>query len=106
MNPTEETTEGPLRPDGSLPLDHDPQLPPGRIRVVTQVAAPAPTGRRGLADVIADIRASQQARGLQGRTPTEMQADESARQEEEDDYERQMQTLWSQTRSGPPKGKP
>jgi hypothetical protein len=104
MSLTEETIEGTLRPDGSLALDHDPHLPPGRVRVVIQVAAP--TRRRGLADAIADIRASQQARGFQGRTPAEMQADEAARQDEEDDYERQMQTLWSQTRSGPPTGKP
>ncbi|HEV3257327.1 MAG TPA: hypothetical protein VG013_10640 [Gemmataceae bacterium] len=104
MSLTEETIDGTLQADGTLALDHAPQLPPGRVRVIVQV--PVPARQRGLADAIADIRASQQARGFQGRTAAEMQADEAARQADEDEYERQMQTLWSQTRSGPPKGNP
>ncbi len=106
MSLTEETIEGTLQADGTLVLDHEPKLPGGGVRVVIQVAPPVPGRRRGLADAIADIQASQQARGFQGRTAAEMQAEEAARQADDDDYERQMQTLWSQTRSGPPNGNP
>jgi hypothetical protein len=106
MSLTEETIDGTLQADGTLALDHAPQLPPGRVRVIVQVAAAPLARQRGLADTIADIRASQQARGFQGQTAAEMQADEAARQADEDEYERQMQTLWSQTRSGPPKRNP
>jgi hypothetical protein len=106
MSLTEETIDGTLQADGTLALDHEPTLQPGRVRVIIQAVPATPARRRGLADTIADIQASRRAAGLQGKTAAEMQADEAARQADEDDYERQMETLWSQTRSGPPKGTP
>jgi hypothetical protein len=33
MSRTEEILEGTLNPDGTLALDHEPQLPAGRVRM-------------------------------------------------------------------------
>jgi hypothetical protein len=40
MSLAEEVLEGTLRPDGTLELDREPQLPAGRVRVTIRVAAP------------------------------------------------------------------
>jgi hypothetical protein len=91
MSLSEETIEATLNPDGTLALDHGPALPPGRVRVIIQAAPPA--GRRGLADVMDEVRRQQQARGYAGRTPDEMRADEAARREEDEEYDRRMDRL-------------
>jgi hypothetical protein len=93
--------QGTLKPDGTLELDQRPNLAPGRVQVVLQPVAGGPPPRRGLAEVIDEIRQGQQARGYNGRSADEIEAD---RADEADEYERRMQTLWSQTRSGPPAG--
>jgi hypothetical protein len=99
MNQTEELIEGTLNPDGTLTLDHEPQLPAGRVRVLIQVASSVPPHRRGLADVIDEIRAEQQARGFAGRTAGELRAWEDARTAEDEEYERRMRALRSQANS-------
>ena len=100
MTLSEEVVDGTLNPDGTLALDHEPALPPGRVRVIIQAAPTVPS--RGLANVIAEISADQQARGYSGRSATEMQADEAARAAEDDEYEQRMQGIRSQTTSGSP----
>ena len=97
MSLTENVIEGTLKPDGTLELDEKPSLSPGRVTVILQpVQAKAP-GQRGLADVIDEIRKGQQARGFQGRSAKEI---EEGLRESEDDYEKRMQELRSQTKSG------
>jgi hypothetical protein len=94
MSLTEVVVEGTLKPDGTLELDQKPNLSPGRVQVIVKPLTATPTGRRGLVEVMDEIRQSQQARGYQGRTPQEMQAEERARQEEDEDYERRCEQLW------------
>jgi hypothetical protein len=53
-----------------------------------------------------EIRQRQFARGYQGRSVQEMQAEEAARRQEEDDYEQRMHALESQPGSGSSKGNP
>jgi hypothetical protein len=85
--------QGTLKTDGTLELDQKPNLPPGRVQVTVQaLAAPGPA-RRGLVEVMDDIRRRQRARGYQGRTVEEMQADEAARREEDEEYERRCEQL-------------
>jgi len=93
MSLTEIVVEGTLKPDGTLELDQKPSLAPGRVQVIVK-PLPSPTGRRGLVEVMDEIRQSQRARGYQGRTAQEMQAEEMARQEEDEDYERRCEQLW------------
>jgi hypothetical protein len=101
MSPSEVAIEGTLHPDGTLQLDEKPNLAPGRVKVILQPAGAGTPRRRGLADVIDEIRQDQQARGFQGRSAEEIEA---GRREGEDEYERKMQTLRSQTPSGPVPG--
>lgn len=98
MSFTEIVVEGTLKPDGTLELDEKPNLSPGRVKVILQSAPANMPRQRGLADVIDEIRQSQQARGFQGRSAQEIEA---MRREGEAEYERRVQALRSQTKSGP-----
>ena len=98
MSPGEVVIEGTLKPDGTLELDEKPSLSPGRVKVILQPAPAGTASQRGLADVIDEIRQGQQARGVQGRSAEEIEA---ALNEGEEEYEKKMQSLQSQTRSGP-----
>jgi hypothetical protein len=93
--------EGTLKPDGTLELDQKPGLSPGRVRVILQPAPAGPVPRRGLAEVIDEIRQGQQARAFQGRSAEEIEA---GLREGEAEYEKKMQALRSQTGSGPRSG--
>src|SRR3954467_8741966 len=84
MNVIEETIDATLDFNGQLRLSHPPRLPPGPVRVTIRVAAPVGP-RRGMADVIQEIDADQRSRGFQGRTAAELQAEEEARQAEDDE---------------------
>ncbi len=101
MNPVQVVLEGTLKPDGTLELDQKPGLPPGRVRVLLQSAPAGTPGQRGLADVIDEIRQGQQARGFQGRSAEEIV---DGLREGEEEYERRMQELQSQTQPGTPAG--
>ena len=93
MSLTESVIEGTLKPDGTLELDQKPSLSPGRVQVTVRLLGPSATGRRGLVEVMDEIRQGQR-RGYVGRTPQEMLAAEKTRQEEEEDYERRCEQLW------------
>jgi len=101
MSLSEVIIEGTLNPDGTLQLDQKPNLSPGRVKIILQPTQVGTAHQRGLADVIDEIRQSQQARGFLGRTGEEIDA---GRREGESDYEKSMQVLRSQTTSVPPVG--
>ena len=98
MSLTEVVVEGTLKPDGTLELDQKPSLSPGRVKVILQPAQARTPPKRGLTDVIDEIRRSQQARGFQGRSAQEIEA---GLREGEDGYEQRIQALQPQTKSGP-----
>ncbi len=91
--------QGTLKPDGTLDLDQKPSLAPGRVQVTVEILAPPVPARRGLIEVMDEIRESQRARGYQGRTLEVMQAEEATRREEDEDYERRCEELWGMTPS-------
>src|SRR5271167_4926156 len=91
MNVIEETIEATLDANGQLRLTHQPRLPPGPVRVTIRAAAAAVGPRRGMADVIQEIDADQRLRGFQGRTAAELQAEEEARQAEDDERDREQE---------------
>ena len=91
---TEAVVEGTLQEDGTLVLDERPNLSPGRVLVVVQPLTESVPTRRGLVEVMDEIRASQRARGYQGRSLETMQAEEKARQEEDEEYDRRCEQLW------------
>jgi len=90
MNVIEETIEATLDSNGQLRLNHQPQLPPGPVRVTIRIAAPVGP-RRGMADVIQEIDADQRLRGFHGRTAAELKAEEEARQAEDDERDREQE---------------
>jgi hypothetical protein len=72
--------------------------------VVTLRAKTAPPSLRpGLSEVIEQIRQDQQARGFVGLTAQELADEEATRREDDEDVEARWGTLWSQTRTGPPR---
>ena len=83
-----ETIDATLDSNGLLRLAHQPRLPAGPVRVTIRV--PAAVGpRRGMADVIEEIDAGQRLRGFHGRTAAELQAEEEARQAEDEERDRE-----------------
>lgn len=88
---------GTIKPDGTLELNQNPNLPPGPVLVTVQPAAGG-TSLPGLADVIDAIRQRQQSRGFPGRSAQEIDA---GLREGDDDYEQYLQVLRSQTGAGP-----
>ena len=69
-----ETIDGTLDVNGQLLLSHQPQMPPGPVRVTIRAAATRP--RRGLADVIREIASEQRSRGFPGRPTVDQRAEE------------------------------
>ena len=93
MSLSEVVIQGTLKSDGTLELDRKPNLMPGRVQVTVKPLVLSSNGR-GLVEVMDEIRQSQQARGYQGRTVQEMQADERVGQEENAAYEQRCEELW------------
>jgi hypothetical protein len=89
MNLIEETIEATLESNGQLRLTHPPRLPPGPVRVTIRVAA-AVGPRRGMAGVIEEIDADQRSRGFHGRSAAELQAEEDARNAEDEERDREL----------------
>jgi len=101
MNVIEETIEATLESNGHLRLTHQPRLPPGPVRVTIRVAA-AVGPVRGLADVLREIAAEQRARGFPGRSIEDLRAEDDARQAEDAERDRELDTA----RHGPSSGRP
>ena len=89
MNVIEETIDATLDSNGQLRLTQQPRLPPGPVRVTIRVGA-AVGPRRGMADVIQEIDADQRSARLPRADGAEIQAEEEARQAEDDDRDREQ----------------
>jgi hypothetical protein len=98
MSVKEVVIEGTINADGTLQLDQKPSLSPGRVIVTLHQPQAGTPQKRGLAEVIDEIRQSQCARGFQGRSQEEIEA---GLREGEDEYEKRAQALPSQPASGP-----
>jgi hypothetical protein len=92
MDVIEETIEATLDSKGQLLLSNQPRLPPGPVLVTIRVAA-AVGPRRGLADVIREIRADQVARGFHGLTTEQLRQREAEAEAENDEYDREMERI-------------
>jgi hypothetical protein len=90
MNPTEEVIDATLELDGTLRLAHQPQLPPGPVRVTIQPVGPT-RPRRTLADVIREIAADQRSRGYSGRTAKELRTEAEMNGEEDEERDRELE---------------
>ena len=89
MTLLEETIEATLDSNGQLRLSHPPHLPPGVVQVTIRAGTAIPA-RRGLADLLREIAAGQRARGFAGRSAAEIQAEDRARQDEDSERDRAL----------------
>jgi hypothetical protein len=100
VNSIEETIDATLDANGQLRLSHQPQLPPGPVRVTIRAAA-ASGPRRGLADVIREIAAGQRARGFPGRSAADLDAEEEGCLDEDAARDQELDAA---RRTAPPGG--
>jgi hypothetical protein len=68
-------------------------LPPGRVQVIVQPLPLASPTRRSLVDAVDEIKQAQRARGYLGRATEEMLAENAARREEDEEYDRRCEQL-------------
>jgi hypothetical protein len=85
-----EVIDGVLEPDGTLRLSHQPQLPPGPVRVSIQAIGPT-RPQRTLASVIQEIAADQRSRGYSGRTAEELQTEAELQAAEDEERDRELE---------------
>lgn len=96
MNASTITLEATLLADGqTLQLNEKLPLPPGRVMVTVQTAAPKSAAT--LLEVLDRIRREQQQRGHVPMTEEEMEAEMAQMRSEDNDYEERWREIWSQT---------
>ena len=74
MSLAEEVVDGTLRPDGTLALDREPQLPAGRVRVIIRVAAPPGESPESWLQYLQRTRGELEAAGHPAMTEQEAQS--------------------------------
>jgi hypothetical protein len=99
MSALEETMDATLDANGQLQLSHQPQLPPGPVRVTIRATA---TPRPSLADVIRAIAAEQRARGFPGRAAAGLRVEDALTEEEDAERDRELDTARRPTSAGEP----
>jgi hypothetical protein len=94
---TEVVIQGTVKPDGTLELSHPVNLPPGEVRVIVQaVTAPSGSGDNVLA-VLERIWAERRAKGMQGRSGEQIDADIQCMRDEWEDHQRELERLQART---------
>jgi hypothetical protein len=80
---------------------------PGPMNTVTQAGQGATDNvtSQGLVEVLERIQAAQKARGYEGRSVEELEADEAEARAEGEEYEARWRGIWDRTTPEPPDGK-
>jgi hypothetical protein len=76
--------EGTLKPDGTLELDHKPNLPPGRVTVTLRPTVPPAQPREDWWQYLQRIRAEREAAGYAFMNDQEMQSHIAQLREDDD----------------------
>jgi hypothetical protein len=100
MKPVESIVHGTLNADGTLELDEQPKLPPGRVVVVVR-STDSDQARRSVWDVLDDIRRQHQAEGYQGRSKEEIDEQIDALRNEFEEHQAQLDRI---RRTSPSRG--
>jgi hypothetical protein len=82
---------GQIRPDGTLQVEEKVNLPPGPVSVTVQ-AVPAATRKRTL-QVLEEIWADRDARGMVGRNKEEIDAEINAMRDEDEKRMREIERI-------------
>ena len=70
---TQVEVQGTLREDGTLELDHKPDLPPGRVRVTLHALAPPEPPKEDWWQFLQRVRAEREAAGYPFMTTEEVE---------------------------------
>ena len=95
MEPVTVELKGTLQPDGSLLLDHKPNLPPGRVRVILQREA---TTVQRFWDTMNTIWEGQKARGHVARSREEIDTELEAERQEWEEHQRALEQIQDESR--------
>jgi hypothetical protein len=87
LSRTEVIIQATLNPDGTLELDHKPDLPPGRVTVVLCQESPPPT-QEGWWPYLQRVRAEREASGYHFMNEVEMTAHLQWLRDEEENIDR------------------
>ena len=82
---------GQIRPDGTLHLDEKVNLPPGPVSVTVQTVA-TPT-RKPTLQVLKEIWAEREAKGMVGRTADEVDAESDIMRDEDEERMRGIESI-------------
>ena len=92
MDTQQVMVHGWIRQDGNLEVDEKPNLPPGPVYVTVQPAA-ARLPRKGTLEVLQEIWAAREARGLKGRSAEEIDAEINAMRDEDEQRMREIDAI-------------
>ncbi len=94
MSTQQVVIHGQIRPDGTLQVEEKVNLPPGPVNVTVE-AAPA-AARKGTLQVLEEIWAEREARGMVGRSKEEIDAEINAMRDEDEERMREIEELGCQ----------
>lgn len=98
MEPEQAIIHGTLRPDGTLELDEQPNLPAGRVRVLLQRESAVPQQRADTWTVLQRIWAERTILGLPSRTREEVDAEIDALRAELEEHAAAIERLQEEAR--------
>jgi len=82
---------GQIRPDGTLQIEEKVNLPPGPVNVTVEAAPVAP--RKRTLQVLEEIWAEREARGMVGRSKWEIDAEIDSMRDEDEDRMREIESI-------------
>ncbi len=85
---------GQIRPDGTLQVEEKVNLPPGPVSVTVQ-SVPAAARKRTI-QVLEEIWAAREARGIVGRSKEEIDAEINAMRDEDEKRMKEIETIRQQ----------
>ena len=93
MSTQQVVVHGRIRPDGTLQVEEKVNLPPGPVNITVEAAAAA---RKGTLQVLEEIWAEREARGIVGRSKEEIDAEINAMRDEDEERMREIEELGCQ----------
>ncbi len=88
---TEVVVQGTVKSDGTLELNQPVNLPPGEVRVIVQAMTALSGAGDNVLTVLERIWAERRAKGMQGRSGEQIDADIQAMRDEWEDRQRGLE---------------
>ena len=95
----EVVVQGSVRPDGTLELSQPVNLPPGEVRVIVQAVTPPSGSGDNVLTVLERIWAERRAKGMQGRSGEQIDADIQSMRDEWEERQRKLEKIQAEART-------